>query len=121
MALQIEELLALQALDNEIGQLESEMSALDRGDRVERALAVRQAKLTQAERRSKENAARFRALMDGRGAQAEQDMVILNTAALLVTAGKATDLRAGAGQARDALSAGRAGAVLDAYVKASNG
>lgn len=51
MALQIEELLALQALDNEIGQLETEMSALDRGDRVERALAVRQAKLTQAERR----------------------------------------------------------------------
>ena len=68
-----------------------------------------------------ENAARFRALMDGRGAQAEQDMVILNTAALLMTAGKAADLRDGAGQARDALSSGRAGAVLDAYVKASNG
>ena len=68
-----------------------------------------------------ENAARFRALMDGRGAQAEQDMVILNTAALLMTAGKAADLRNGAGQARDALSCGRAGGVLDAYVKASNG
>ena len=68
-----------------------------------------------------ENAARFRALMDGRGSQAEQDMVILNTAALLVTAGKATDLRDGAGKARDALADGRAGAVLDAYVKASNG
>ena len=68
-----------------------------------------------------ENAARFRALMDGRGAQAEQDMVILNTAALLMTAGKAADLRDGAGQARDALSSGRAGGVLDAYVKASNG
>ena len=68
-----------------------------------------------------ENAARFRALMDGRGSQAEQDMVILNTAALLITAGKAADLRDGAGQARDALSSGRAGSVLDAYVKASNG
>ena len=68
-----------------------------------------------------ENAARFRALMDGRGAPAEQDMVILNTAALLMTAGKAADLRDGAGQARDALSSGRAGSVLDAYVKASNG
>ena len=51
MPLQIEELLALQALDNEIGQLHSEQAALDRGDRVERALAVRQAKLANAERR----------------------------------------------------------------------
>jgi anthranilate phosphoribosyltransferase len=68
-----------------------------------------------------ENAARFRALMDGRGAQAEQDMVILNTAALLMTAGKAANLRDGAEQARDALASGRAGGVLDAYVKTSNG
>lgn len=68
-----------------------------------------------------ENAARFRALMDGRGSQAEQDMVILNTAALLVTAGKASDLREGADKARDAVASGGAGAVLDAYVKASNG
>ena len=68
-----------------------------------------------------ENAARVRALMDGRGSQAEQDMVILNAAALLRTAGKAADLRAGAAQAREALSSGRAGAILDAYVKASNG
>jgi predicted nucleic acid-binding Zn-ribbon protein len=51
MALQIEELLALQALDTEIGKLQDERNALDHGDRVERALAVRQAKLEAAERR----------------------------------------------------------------------
>jgi predicted nucleic acid-binding Zn-ribbon protein len=51
MQLQIEELLALQAIDTEIGRLTEERDALDRGDRVERALAVRQAKLAQAERR----------------------------------------------------------------------
>ncbi|HET7815962.1 MAG TPA: anthranilate phosphoribosyltransferase [Sphingomicrobium sp.] len=68
-----------------------------------------------------ENAARFRALMDGSGSPAEQDMVILNAAALLLTAGKVGDLREGAGVARDALLSGRAGAVLDAFVEASNG
>ena len=51
MQLQIAELLALQAIDSEIGRLTEERDALDRGDRVERALAVRQAKLAQAERR----------------------------------------------------------------------
>ncbi len=68
-----------------------------------------------------ENAERFRALLGGSGSQAEQDITILNAAALLLTAGKAADLREGAGQARDALLSGRAGAVLDAYVEASNG
>jgi predicted nucleic acid-binding Zn-ribbon protein len=51
MQLQIKELLALQAIDSEIGKLTEEREALDRGDRVERALAVRQAKLAAAERR----------------------------------------------------------------------
>jgi anthranilate phosphoribosyltransferase len=68
-----------------------------------------------------ENAARFRALMDGAGSRAEQDMVILNAAALLLTAGKVGALREGAEVARDALLSGRAGSVLDAYVEASNG
>ena len=68
-----------------------------------------------------ENAARLRALLDGRGSQAEQDITILNASALLVTAGKAGSLREGAGLARDALRSGRAGAVLDAYIEASNG
>lgn len=53
MALQIEELLALQALDTEIGKLQEERTTLDQGERIERALAVRQARLENAERRLK--------------------------------------------------------------------
>ncbi|WP_205481327.1 anthranilate phosphoribosyltransferase [Sphingomonas arenae] len=68
-----------------------------------------------------ENAERLRSLLAGGGSVAEQDIVILNTAALLLTAGKAADLRDGAAQARDALLGGRAGAVLSAYVEASRG
>jgi anthranilate phosphoribosyltransferase len=68
-----------------------------------------------------ENAARLRALMNGVGSRAEEDMVILNAAALLLTAGKAADLRLAAASARDALLSGRAGELLDSYVGASNG
>ncbi len=68
-----------------------------------------------------ENAARLRALVDSEGSKAEQDMVVLNAAALLQTAGMASDLREGAGLARGALMSGRAGAVLDAFVEASHG
>lgn len=68
-----------------------------------------------------ENAERFRALMNGSASRSEQDIVVLNAAALLLTAGLAGSLSDGAGQAREALQAGKAGAVLDAYVEASNG
>ena len=68
-----------------------------------------------------ENADRLRLLLNGGGSRPEQDIVILNTAALLLTAGKAADLRDGAEKAREALLAGRAGAVLAAYVEASRG
>jgi anthranilate phosphoribosyltransferase len=68
-----------------------------------------------------ENAARLKALLAGRAAQAEEDIVILNTAALLLTAGTAPSLRQGAAMARDALKSGQAGAVLDAFVEASRG
>ena len=68
-----------------------------------------------------ENAARFRALLSGRGSRAEQDIVILNSAALLLTAGKAPGLQDAAQFARDALLSGRAGAVLDAYIEGSRG
>jgi uncharacterized protein len=50
-SLQMDELLALQALDHELWKLQQEIEALDHGERVERALAVRQARLTAAERR----------------------------------------------------------------------
>jgi anthranilate phosphoribosyltransferase len=68
-----------------------------------------------------ENAARFRALLDGGGNRAEQDITIINAAALLWTAGLASGLRKAADQARDALLSGRAGAVLDKFIEASNG
>lgn len=68
-----------------------------------------------------ENAARLTALLDGKGSVAERDIVILNTAALLLTAGKADTLRDGAEQAREALQAGQSGRRLRAFVEASNG
>lgn len=66
-----------------------------------------------------ENAARFRTLLEGGGTVAEQDITILNTAGLLLTAGKAGTLRHGAELARDALLSGRSGEVLDAYIEAT--
>lgn len=68
-----------------------------------------------------ENATRLKLLLAGQGTQAENDIVILNTAALLMTAGKASDLADGANQAREILLSGQAGALLDRYVEASNG
>jgi anthranilate phosphoribosyltransferase len=68
-----------------------------------------------------ENAARFRALLSGGGTTAEQDITILNTAALLLTAGLVTSLLNGADVAREALLSGRAGSVLDAYIEATRG
>jgi anthranilate phosphoribosyltransferase len=68
-----------------------------------------------------ENAARFRALLDSGGNRAEQDITIINAAALLWTAGKSETLRQAADLARDALLSGRAGAVLDKFIEASNG
>ena len=67
-----------------------------------------------------ENSARFRALLAGEGAQAENDIVILNAAALLMTAGVGDDLKECADIARDALLSGKAGRVLQAYIEASN-
>jgi anthranilate phosphoribosyltransferase len=59
-------------------------------------------------------------LLTGGGSGAEGDIVILNCAALLLTAGTARTLREGASLAREALRSGAAGRLLDAYVGASN-
>jgi len=67
------------------------------------------------------NAARLTALLGGMGTRAENDIVALNAGALLMTAGLAADLREGTNVAREALLLGKAGAVLNAYVEASNG
>jgi len=66
-----------------------------------------------------ENAARLKGLLDGRGAGPEEDIVILNAAALLQTAGLAASLREGAVLARDALSSGGAAKVLSDFIEAS--
>jgi anthranilate phosphoribosyltransferase len=68
-----------------------------------------------------ENAARLKALLGGSAARAEEDIVILNTAALLMTAGKAATLREGASLAREALESGRAAEALERFVEASRG
>ena len=67
-----------------------------------------------------ENAERLRILLDGEGSPAQSDIVILNAAALLYTAGKAASLKDAAGTARDALLSGKSGKILDLYVEASN-
>jgi len=68
-----------------------------------------------------ENAARLKALLAGKANRAEEDIVILNTAALLMTAGSAATLKEGAVIARDGLSSGRAAQVLDRFVEVSRG
>ena len=68
-----------------------------------------------------ENAERLRNLLNGGGSPEENDMVVLNTAALLHIAGKAASMRDGAAMARDALLSGDGGRVLDSFVEASNG
>ena len=67
-----------------------------------------------------ENAERLRIVLDGDGSQAESDIIILNCAALLLTAGKAPTLMEAAAIARDVLLSGRSGKLLDTYIEASN-
>ena len=67
-----------------------------------------------------ENAVRLRTLLDGDGSAAEADIVILNSAALLYTAGKSASLKDGADLARDTLLSGKSGKLLDLYIEASN-
>ncbi len=68
-----------------------------------------------------ENAERFRALLSGKASKADENIVVLNSAALLLAADRASDLRDGVGQAREALASGKAASVLDSYVEASHG
>jgi anthranilate phosphoribosyltransferase len=68
-----------------------------------------------------ENAARLKALLDGRADAAEEDIVILNTAALLLTAGIVDALPEGAAMARESLASGAATRVLTGFVEASHG
>jgi anthranilate phosphoribosyltransferase len=68
-----------------------------------------------------ENAARLRALLDGKAPAADEQIVLLNSAAVLLAAGRVADLRDGVSAAREALRSGGAARVLSRYVEASNG
>jgi len=114
-------------LDEVALHAETRAIRLSQGDLRELELTPEEAGLDRAPLKSvtggdaEENACRLRALLNGDGERAENDIVALNAGALLMTAGKAKDLREGTRQALDALHSGAAGAVLDAWVEASRG
>ncbi len=70
---------------------------------------------------AEENAGRLRALLSGKGTQAEADIVALNAGALLMTAGLSKDLRMGVALSRDVLKSGKGGRLLSDFIEASNG
>jgi anthranilate phosphoribosyltransferase len=67
-----------------------------------------------------ENAAALRRVLDG-GSGAYRNAVLLTTAAALVVADRAGDLKEGVGIAAESVSSGRARAALDKFVMTSNG
>jgi anthranilate phosphoribosyltransferase len=69
----------------------------------------------------RENARRLTTLLGGSGREADESVVALNAGALLMTAGKAADLRSGVAMALDAIRAGRPAELLKRFVEASNG
>ena len=67
-----------------------------------------------------ENAERLAALLAGRGPEADASVVAINAGALLMTAGKACDLREGVAIAQDAISFGTAHRLLRDFIEATN-
>ncbi len=65
------------------------------------------------------NATALRAVLDGEGG-AYRDIVLLNSAAALVIADKAADLKAGVAMAAESIASGRANAALDRLVAITN-
>jgi len=128
-ALGVEEALVVHGAGLDEVALHGETRAirLSNGDIVELEIAPEDAGLERAPLNvvtggdPAENAARLRALLAGRGSQAENDIVILNTAALLHTAGKAPTLKDAADNAREVLLSGLGGRVLDRFIEASRG
>lgn len=68
-----------------------------------------------------ENAARLKALLDGRAPKPESDLVAINAGALLMTAGLASSLRDGTALASERIASGAPARVLEGYIEASNG
>jgi anthranilate phosphoribosyltransferase len=67
-----------------------------------------------------ENAERMKAVLEGKGAEAETDVVALNAGALLFTAGLAATLAEGTAQALDALRSGAAYQRLVRFVEVTH-
>ena len=67
------------------------------------------------------NAKRLKAVLSGAGKEADESVVVLNAAALLLTAGRAENLRRGTVLALDAIRGGGALKVLESFVEASRG
>ena len=67
-----------------------------------------------------ENAAKFRALLDG-APGAYRDAVVLNAAAALVVVGRAPELKFGAEMARESIDSGAAKAKIEALARATKG
>jgi anthranilate phosphoribosyltransferase len=68
-----------------------------------------------------ENSERLKALLMGYGLPAETEVVALNTGALLLTAGLASDLRDGVAMAMQALASGEAYRRLKLFIEATHG
>jgi anthranilate phosphoribosyltransferase len=68
-----------------------------------------------------ENARRLRDIVSGVGGPADITVVALNAGALLMTAGKVSNLKEGVGFAMEAMRSRRARQVLDDFVEASRG
>ena len=68
-----------------------------------------------------ENAARLKALLQGKGRAIEADAVALNVGALLLTAGLAPSLREAVDTAKDTIASGSAYQRLQAFVDVTNG
>lgn len=64
-----------------------------------------------------ENAAALRDVLSGKGRPAYRDAVLLNAAAALVVAGRATNLKEGVEQARNAIASGAALAKVEALAR----
>lgn len=69
---------------------------------------------------AEENAGHLVACLSGRGRQADTAVLALNAGALLMTAGKAADLRQGVEMALAALGSGAAARLLAEFVEATN-
>jgi anthranilate phosphoribosyltransferase len=68
-----------------------------------------------------ENALRLTRVLSGRTREADSSVVALNAGALLMTAGRADDLRTGVAMALDAMASSRAKDRLDQFIEASRG